>query len=87
MPSEEIQVANIPWNFKACDDIVKVEIWDVVDKSKKRRALTGLKVNNQSTTSHADGDGFNGDSASVDNLFGLDAETLDVYKGTHGKYF
>ncbi|OQV21712.1 Rab-like protein 6 [Hypsibius exemplaris] len=80
LPSEEIQVANIQWNFKASDDIVKVEIWDVVDKSKKRRTLSGLKLKNDGHI-HANGDGMKAD---IDDQVGLDAETLDVYKGTHG---
>jgi GTPase SAR1 family protein len=77
MPSEEIEVANIQWSFKASDDIVKVEIWDVVDKSKKRRTITGLKLNNVSQDK--------GDVDNNTNEVGLDAETLDVYKGSHGQ--
>jgi len=70
-PTEEIQVASINWSYKNTEDIVKVEVWDVVDVAKKRKKLTGLKV-----------------SGDVDEYEpGLDAEFIDVYKGTHGAIF
>jgi GTPase SAR1 family protein len=67
-PTEEIQVASINWSYKNTEDIVKVEVWDVVDVAKKRKKLAGLKVS--------------GDTDEYEP--GLDAEFIDVYKGTHG---
>ncbi|XP_017493925.1 PREDICTED: rab-like protein 6, partial [Rhagoletis zephyria] len=64
--SDEIQVASIQWNYNATDDIVKVEIWDVVDKANKRPENS----TQQQTSGPA-----------------LDAEFVDVYKGTHGAIF
>lgn len=68
-PSEEINVASIQWSFKATEDIVKVEVWDVVDRGKARSRPSGLKFTS---------------GASAPETPALDAEFLDVYKGTHG---
>eukprot|EP00462_Mataza_sp_D1_P018722 CAMPEP_0175144206 /NCGR_PEP_ID=MMETSP0087-20121206/13977_1 /TAXON_ID=136419 /ORGANISM="Unknown Unknown, Strain D1" /LENGTH=441 /DNA_ID=CAMNT_0016428597 /DNA_START=37 /DNA_END=1358 /DNA_ORIENTATION=+ len=35
-PTPEIQTAHINWNYKATDEVVMVEVWDVVDKGKSR---------------------------------------------------
>lgn len=67
-PTEEIQVASIQWSFKATEDVVKVEVWDVVDKGKARTRQSGLKLSSAVSTE----------------IPALDAEFLDVYKGTHG---
>uniref|UniRef100_A0A182JTI7 Uncharacterized protein n=1 Tax=Anopheles christyi TaxID=43041 RepID=A0A182JTI7_9DIPT len=69
-PTEQIQVASIQWSFKATDDVVKVEVWDVVDRGKSKQKSTNLKL----TTA--------GSGAEPD-IPVLDAEFLDVYKGTH----
>lgn len=77
--SEEIKVANIQWNYKTTDDIVKVEVWDVVDRSKKKKNLTGgttYKQKNGFSDPYMLGSG--GVEAS------LDAEFIDVYKSANG---
>lgn len=74
LPSDEIQVASIQWSYKATDDVVKVEVWDVVDRGKKRPPIRGLKLD---TTPPPPPLGVPEEAA-------LDAEFIDVYKGTNG---
>lgn len=71
-PSEEIQVASIQWAFKTMEaDVVKVEVWDVVDRGKARTGQrNSLKLSNPT-------------GPDIEQP-ALDAEFLDVYKGTHG---
>ncbi|MEE6504880.1 hypothetical protein FKM82_005366 [Ascaphus truei] len=71
IPTQEIQVTSIHWNYKTTDDIVKVEVWDVVDKGKcKKRGESTLKLENEPQEGDSD--------------MALDAEFLDVYQNCNG---
>ncbi|XP_066510240.1 rab-like protein 6 isoform X2 [Hoplias malabaricus] len=70
IPTQEIQVTSIHWNYKTTDDVVKVEVWDVVDKGKSKKRSETLKLENE--------------PQETDNEMALDAEFLDVYKNCNG---
>ncbi|XP_042881823.1 rab-like protein 6 [Penaeus japonicus] len=70
-PTEEIQVASIQWSYKATDDVVKVEVWDVVDKGKKKKKVSLIYIDICIYMEYM-----------IEPA--LDAEFLDVYKGTNG---
>ncbi|XP_010874977.2 rab-like protein 6 isoform X4 [Esox lucius] len=69
IPTQEIQATSIHWNYKTTDDVVKVEVWDVVDKGRSRKRGETLKVENEPQESDE---------------VALDAEFLDVYKNCNG---
>ncbi|XP_068628586.1 rab-like protein 6 [Battus philenor] len=76
VPTEQIQVAPIHWTYKNTDYIVKVEVWEVVDKGRtKKKPPLGLKLENQSAPAAQDDD--------YDTPV-LDATFLDVYKNASG---
>ncbi|XP_060763445.1 rab-like protein 6 isoform X2 [Neoarius graeffei] len=70
IPTQEIQVTSIHWNYKTTDDVVKVEVWDVVDKGRGKKRGDTLKLEN--------------DPQETENEMALDAEFLDVYKNCNG---
>ncbi|CAL8248371.1 unnamed protein product [Merluccius merluccius] len=69
LPTQEIQATSIHWNYKTTDDVVKVEVWDVVDKGKGKKRGENLKLENETPESDE---------------VALDAEFLDVYKNCNG---
>ncbi|XP_059782057.1 rab-like protein 6 isoform X3 [Balaenoptera ricei] len=56
--------------YNTTDDIVKVEVWDVVDKGKCKKRGDALKMEN--------------DPQEAESEMALDAEFLDVYKNCNG---
>eukprot|EP00063_Salmo_salar_P042353 XP_014017188.1 PREDICTED: rab-like protein 6 isoform X1 [Salmo salar] len=79
VPTQEIQATSIHWNYKTTDDVVKVEVWDVVDKGQKYPLPEGVGRGKK-----------RGDTLKVENEpqesdeVALDAEFLDVYKNCNG---
>ncbi|KAF9917552.1 Rab-like protein 6, partial [Linnemannia zychae] len=86
--TDQIQVANIPWQYAHTKDTIKVEIWDVVDKSANKKEIKGpnnstLKIDNNTTASSKFTPTSERDSA-PHAAFALDASTIDVYRNTDG---
>ncbi|XP_035247896.1 rab-like protein 6 [Anguilla anguilla] len=71
VPTQEIQVTSIHWNYKTTDDVVKVEVWDVVDKGRGKKRGESLKLENEPQETE-------------EPEMALDAEFLDVYKNCNG---
>ncbi|KAH9425261.1 Rab-like protein 6 [Dermatophagoides pteronyssinus] len=89
--SEEIKVASIQWNYNATDDVVKVEIWDVVDKGKKREIFnhqqSSSTAKDQNVLKMHNNNQSNQNDTNINDSPALDAEFVDVYKGTNGVIF
>ncbi|CAM9711109.1 unnamed protein product [Chrysoparadoxa australica] len=84
----EVQTSTINWSFRATEEAVKVEVWDVVDKglsnADQYHLEGGRGIDNQlaSLPSAQTSTGGRRHQAGV-----LDASLLDVYKGTHAAIF
>lgn len=80
IPTQEIQVTSIHWNYKTTDDIVKVEVWDVVDKGQKQPVPEGLGKGKK----RGENLKLENDPQESESEMALDAEFLDVYKNCNG---
>ncbi|KAI8386907.1 P-loop containing nucleoside triphosphate hydrolase protein [Blakeslea trispora] len=79
----QIQVANIPWHYKDSSDIVKIEVWDVVDKAHnktKSAENSAIKLEHSESQQKIENDENESD-------MGLDAATVNVYRNSHGVIF
>lgn len=75
-PTRELQSAHVHWKYKADSNTnVKVEVWDVVDKSKDNE-VDVEKYGERATYYLRTGAG----NAHVGQV---DAEMVDVFRGTH----
>ncbi|XP_055055148.2 rab-like protein 6 isoform X2 [Misgurnus anguillicaudatus] len=80
IPTQEIQVTSIHWNYKTTDDVVKVEVWDVVDKGQKIPLPEGVgKGKKRGETLKLENE-----PQETESELALDAEFLDVYKNCNG---
>ncbi|CAG8577825.1 7386_t:CDS:2, partial [Paraglomus brasilianum] len=80
----QIEVANIQWTYNNTDDVIKVEIWDVVDKAINPSAVkstsAGLKFENDLGVSKQTPP----TPSKEQNELALDAENVNVYRNTQG---
>ncbi|XP_061117769.1 rab-like protein 6 isoform X1 [Conger conger] len=80
IPTQEIQVTSIHWNYKTTDDVVKVEVWDVVDKGQKAPVPEGLGKGKKRGESLK----LENEPQESESEMALDAQFLDVYKNCNG---
>lgn len=88
------QVANINWNYRATDDVVKVDVWDIVDLSTKKRVRDDkLKLANGQDKMDPSDVRLQLFLLQINKSFqqyedtACDARFVDVYKGTNGVIF
>ncbi|KAI7872055.1 hypothetical protein BDF14DRAFT_1755803 [Spinellus fusiger] len=84
----QIQVTNIPWQYKESNDVVKIEIWDVVDKAHNNttRKSEGIKLEHTPTTA-MDSPKSPSIPEDASDALALDASTVNVYRNAHAVLF
>jgi len=75
LPTPQIQVAHIDWNYKTTSDLVQVEVWDVVDKG-----ITNIA---QDARMRALIESGKLPASALPGARVADASTVNVYKGCH----
>ncbi|SAM00654.1 hypothetical protein [Absidia glauca] len=89
----QLQVANIPWHYKDSNDIVKIEVWDVVDKAHNNTTKkdTGIKLEHTTaqlaTEQQSQQPSQQQEPAGPLMDMALDASTVDVYRNAHAALF
>eukprot|EP00667_Euglena_gracilis_P003348 EG_transcript_3358 len=80
--TSRIQSANINWSYKETHDVVKVEVWDVVDKGFVEQSRAAAFTSRAMSL-------FQGARAlpMTQEEMVADASTVDVYRGTHAVVF
>jgi GTPase SAR1 family protein len=86
-PTEKIQISHIHWSYKVTDDIVKVEVWDVVDKAKKNASDALRTSNDDNIDLEIQAPSKVKPGLTTYEQLGLDASTVDVMKGAHAVIF
>eukprot|EP01120_Amphizonella_sp_Union-15-10_P007191 TRINITY_DN2401_c0_g1_i2.p1 TRINITY_DN2401_c0_g1~~TRINITY_DN2401_c0_g1_i2.p1 ORF type:complete len:749 (-),score=191.47 TRINITY_DN2401_c0_g1_i2:14-2224(-) len=83
VPTDGIQTCHIHWDYKVTDAIVKVEVWDVVDKARRKKKDPGsLKLGNEDDEEEFSVPMPNpGNDRTGSHTSELDAQTIDVLKG------
>ncbi|KAI8985864.1 hypothetical protein BDB01DRAFT_786594 [Pilobolus umbonatus] len=79
----QIEVANIPWHHKDSTEIVKIEVWDVVDKAinkESRKVSDSIKLEHNTPAIEVP-------RVQEDSEMGLDASTVNVYRNTQAAIF
>ena len=80
--TSRIQSANINWSYRETNDVVKVEVWDVVDKGFVEQSTAAAFTSRARSLFQ----GARGLPMTQEEMI-ADASTVDVYRGTHAAVF